>query len=448
MTVRMGLVLLFTVVGLTVVADTDSPAYILTDLGPIRAAYSQANAINSSGTVVGYQNITSSGPSHAFVFQQQLFVDISPLFPQMSVATALNDSNIVIGDWATNFGENRNFAYWNGFVWDLGFIGARRLSNFGQLLASLDGVNSTIYNQDGSKTQLSGFLGNAINDFGHVAGVADGGHATLIFDNQRIDLTSYGLPQTLNSVAKTINNSDEVAGYVGANSCSGNSGAGFLSRHQRVFPIPHAVTSSRGIQPKSMNNFGVVVGEAERDNCDRYAFIFDGTRTKDLNSIIVPGSGLEMVDATGINDSAQIAGIARTAGGEMHAVLLSRSQPPPTCGVDASKSISITQRQFELPLSPIVLELVVLRNASSSAVLGPVSYVIGGIENGTFVGSGSVTTCFSPLGESFVVTHGGGDDVLLPGETDVFGLWLINQTLGLTHDTIDYIPRVRIGIPQ
>jgi probable HAF family extracellular repeat protein len=71
----------------------------------------------------------------------------------------------------------------------------------------------------------------------------------------------------------------------------------------------------------AINNNGVIVGstrELEKSgSAGFHAFIYSGGHFQDLNRLIPAGSGLELTDATGINDKGQIVADAHsTANGQ------------------------------------------------------------------------------------------------------------------------------------
>jgi probable HAF family extracellular repeat protein len=81
---------------------------------------------------------------------------------------------------------------------------------------------------------------------------------------------------------------------------------------------------------KGINDAGQVVGSSyDISNGDRYAFLHNGTTMTNLNSLITPGSGWMLEDATGINNAGQIVGRG-FIGLEAHAFLLT-PVPEPGC---------------------------------------------------------------------------------------------------------------------
>ena len=73
----------------------------------------------------------------------------------------------------------------------------------------------------------------------------------------------------------------------------------------------------------AISSAGQIVGRSGSAGGVTHAFIYDGS-LRDLNNLIPAGSGWELVDATGINDTGQIVGFGRL-GGKMRAFLLTAS---------------------------------------------------------------------------------------------------------------------------
>ena len=65
----------------------------------------------------------------------------------------------------------------------------------------------------------------------------------------------------------------------------------------------------------AVNNLGQVVGESSIASGAIHTFLYSGGQMMDLNSLIVPGSGLIFQAPWGINDSGDIVGYASTGGG-------------------------------------------------------------------------------------------------------------------------------------
>jgi probable HAF family extracellular repeat protein len=93
----------------------------------------------------------------------------------------------------------------------------------------------------------------------------------------------------------------------------------------KLIPIPSGFDQ---LLPLGINSTGLIVGQAVLPNASTRAFLYDGTTTVDLNSLIPPNSGLTLTSAVQIGDLGQIVGYAVDASGNTHAVLLTPTAAP------------------------------------------------------------------------------------------------------------------------
>jgi len=89
---------------------------------------------------------------------------------------------------------------------------------------------------------------------------------------------------------------------------------------------------------RDLNDAGDVVGTS-----GSHAFLYAGGQMADLNSLIDPSSGWELVDATAINASGQIVGVGRLDGHDLRAFLLTPTQP---CPADVNGDGVLTAADF------------------------------------------------------------------------------------------------------
>ena len=304
------------------------PLYTVTLLG---AAGSAATGINSAGDVVG--QITSGSTTHAFVYTAGGFLDLGTLGGAGSAANAINDSGAIVG-WADNgSGQSRAFLYAGATMSDLGALGGANsvawgISNGGVIVGSAsNGQESDPYFQQAFRyangtMQALGTLPDGlgsdaytINSRGLVAGSSYEGpltvpeyprHAT-IFGNGAVT----EIAPLVNGVVYGINDLDQLVGRVGQ----------FFGT--RAFLYANGVATELGVldesigasEARDINNVGQIVGASgvmlTESQWDYHGFLYasDGTLS-DLNALIDPASGWQIINASGINDAGQIAGTA------------------------------------------------------------------------------------------------------------------------------------------
>lgn len=105
----------------------------LTPLGPFGAeATSVATAINDSGMIVGSATDSFLTPAHAFLYANGVMIDISPLANSESYAYGINNQAQVVGSYLTaDHAAFRAFLYNQGLFTDIGTANSRATYAYG-----------------------------------------------------------------------------------------------------------------------------------------------------------------------------------------------------------------------------------------------------------------------------------------------------------------------------
>jgi probable HAF family extracellular repeat protein len=300
--------------------------YTMTDLGSLGYGVSRGFGINAAGEVAGqsYTNKTVQFPcgrhictahiSHPFSWIAGTMTDLGSLGGIISQAFAVNRAGDIAG------GSNGEaFLVHNGKMTDLGPGAASGINDSGEIAGSTScchafvisgGKRATLPDLSSYGGGISGATG--INNNHQIAGGSDNaqgwGHAVMWANGTITDLGTLGGTQ---SAAYAINNLGQVTGW-----------AHTASEATHVFLYSGGTMTDLGtfgLDPvgEAVNNHGVIVGQSGVG-----AWIWSGGTFQNLNSLIPPGSGFTLDNATAINDNGQIVANGYNSVGQEHAFLL------------------------------------------------------------------------------------------------------------------------------
>lgn len=321
------------------------PVYAVTVIG---GAGSSAAGINGAGDVVG--QFTSGGNTHAFVVADGGFADLGTLGGLNSAANAINDSGQVVG-WANDGdGRSRAFLFSSGTMADLGTLGganstATGINNQGIVVgsasSSLDGdpyyqhafsyANGTMRNL-GTLNDGLGSDAWAINGNGMIVGASFEGELTVPeYPHHAVMFGNGGVTEIaplIDGVVHGVNDLDQMVGRMNF-------------RNWHAFLYADGAVQDLGVLDASLdvsvaydiNNLGQVVGAAGVQLGEflwgYHGFLYSGAGAlTDLNTLIDPAGGWEIISAGAINDAAQIAATA-CRDGDCFAVRLDLVSPVP-----------------------------------------------------------------------------------------------------------------------
>jgi probable HAF family extracellular repeat protein len=334
-------------------------SYYVKDLGTLGGSISQAFALNNSGQVVGYADITGNKYSHAVLFSgsgsNNIDLDVVGANATVGEARGINDSGQIIGyAQPLSGGRVEAILYALSSKTNLGDLcdssptasEAMAINNSGVIVGYAADCDSTPqasrFSGKGTNNISLGGLGGGldgvaygINASGQVVGYGDRSdngfrHATLFgAAGNNLDLGTLG--GTASSVAYGINDADQIVG-----TCTVSNGSAF---HATLFSgtgtnnIDLGTLGGMNSHAYAINNLGEIVGNsypATNNNIIYHAFIYKNGVMSDINGLVLTNAGFSNIrfSVNGadlprrvINDSGQIAAVGEV-GGRTHAVLL------------------------------------------------------------------------------------------------------------------------------
>jgi probable HAF family extracellular repeat protein len=330
---------LVTCTGIRDAAAAATPAYIVTDLGTLGRTTSYGNGINASGQVTGFVGTPEDNNIRGFLWNPTTpngpsgtMIDLGTLGGAYSIGYGINASGQVTGD-----SDGYAFLY-DGTMHDLGTLGGTSSYGIGiNDSGQVTGVSSTIgdavdhaFLYDGAMNDLGTLggtdsYGNAINNRGQLTGYSqttgDAADHAFLYDVTMNDLGTLG---GTDSYGHAINETGQVTGQ--------SYTIGDAAYHAFLYDgTMHDLgtlggTDSYGI---GINNNGEVTGYSQTTaDATYHAFLYaSGSGMVDLNTLIDPFSGWELLFGRGINDAGQITGQG-VIGGERHAFLLTPVPEP------------------------------------------------------------------------------------------------------------------------
>lgn len=314
-------------------------AYQIIDLGTLGGDQSSASDVNNLAQVVGFADLPD-GTHHAFLYSGGPLQDLGTLGGAYSSASAINDNGQIAGTAWNSDKQNRAFRYSGGPLQDLGTLasgaGNHRLpSSQGSAINSLGQVVGTSHvddvtyhpffydagpMQDLAPAGPSANVARAINTSGQIAGSTPS--AGWIYDGTFHDLGSLGGGGTQ---ALGMNEAGVVVGY--SYLSDQVTYRGFIYSGGPLMPL--GTLGGSGSQALDINALGQVVGGSHiaLGSDVFHGFLYsDGVMT-DLNDLVDPALGWEILKGTAINDHGQIVGWG-IIDGNTHAYLMTPVPEP------------------------------------------------------------------------------------------------------------------------
>lgn len=279
-----------------------SPIYTAANLGGT-VGYS----VSSTGEVAGWAQ-TPSGAQQAFVSNGGSATALSFPFATETFAYGVNAAGTVVGTSYIN-GQAHGAVWTSSSATDLGAgVYATGINDSGEVIGS----NGHAFVLENGQYQDLGAIPGAnwsaaygINDSGTVVGdgMTPAGTFRAIIWSAQGGMTVLGTLGGASSQANAVNNRGEVAGF-----------ASLASGYQHAFSYSNGTMTDLGTlgggssYAYGINASGQIVGYSYLAGGDTHAFLYLNGQMLDLNSLLVPGSGWELLAAYGINDQGQITG--------------------------------------------------------------------------------------------------------------------------------------------
>jgi probable HAF family extracellular repeat protein len=306
----------------------------MTDLGNLGEGTTYGLAINNNGQITGYSYSSKEfqvtcppqrygqpkqcfeHEYHAFLWSTGTMTDLGTLGGHFSKGVAINLSGEIVGSADRSTGFSDSFLWTGTKMTDIGSWNAEGINDAGQIVG---GCQQACIDTNGKFTQLpnpSGLdcNGGQINNNGDVTGgctdstsnATSKQYVVLWHNGTPTDLGNLGGPQ----IRTTALNNSSPAQVTGFGQDSTDANHAFLWSNGTMTDIGAAFYPDE-LYPTAINDQGVIVGGP---------FIYSNGTLQDLNTLVPPGSGFTLEDATSVNDKGQI-----IVNGGGHAFLLNPS---------------------------------------------------------------------------------------------------------------------------
>lgn len=321
--------------------------YNVTDLGELGGDFTGAYGVNDAGEVTGF-SLTADRVIHAFLYKHGLMEDLGSLLDSSgeSVGNSINNRG-----WVTGDSSGGAFIFGRGEVRDLGAASsATAINDRGEVTGTVSpagqpGASHAFLYDHGVMTDLGTLpggrfsAGTAINSSGEIVGYADNAagetSAFLYRHGTLLPLNTPGGPESAGTSVGINDKGDVVGTYDATISPFGTpfqtTEAFIRYRNGQVSALGFPMYGVQSFA-NAINNQDVVVGAAVLlyPEGDQHAVIYANGVMTDLNDLIDPGLGINLIEATAISDNGNIVANGDPNGGccsWYHAYLLTPIYP-------------------------------------------------------------------------------------------------------------------------
>jgi probable HAF family extracellular repeat protein len=329
--------------------------YTAIDLGTLGSGYSEAVDVNNVGQVVGRSLVGSVG--HSFVYTSGHLVDITAGVFAMtdSKATGINALGQVVGEVHAAVGPAQyGYLYSGGYLSQIpGLSTASGINDSGDIIGQYTSTyvqQATVFHTQGSLTGTRTDLG--VIEGGPISWATDINNSGMVVGGS-MTTSGYtwaatGQATSSNSLTKRLDLGPGAA-ITGVNDfgqmVGSANGAPFIMSGSTVTNLGSLGT---GLSFSDINDSGLLVGSQIPAVNTKYAVVYSGGKVSNLNAITnLSGTAFATLEeATAISDTGYIVGNGRTAGGTMHAFLLTPTlaltpvPEPATYGVIAALTLT------------------------------------------------------------------------------------------------------------
>ena len=325
----------------SLLADDETTAYTITELGTLGGTESFAEDINNEGQVIGSSTISDGLSATAFLWETGSMVPLTVTAGLTTSAKAINDAGLIAGYAFTEINSTpfQLPVLWAGGIYTtLETISATQgtaqaANNLGLVAGNsiTESSNHLLFWQDGNLTNsvpISAGLGwvGGLNNLGqlvgHIENAQEINSGFLYASGVFTDLGTLG---GSSSTALDINDLGQIVGS--SNISDDLSTHAFLwvdGQMSDLGVLGDVVT--RTSQAKGINSYGLIVGQSQVGDED-HAVLWQDGQILDLNTMLPPESDWDLLQtAESINDAGWIVGTGQI-NGQRQAFLLQPSLP-------------------------------------------------------------------------------------------------------------------------